>query len=377
MAGVRCEQCRGTPGERRCDGPLEAGLDLELREREPLSLGGEGSCRRRDALSLGERPFQGGESLARRSRPLREIVTLCGGSTRRKAGVVGPLLELRRARVAASRMGPCGCMLVRQPAGQLPGALPAGAEPLTSSPEGHERRGVRRASRDPAELHVARIPLASDLVEPSRRLVGGGALRRGEERVRLTRSLRGLTALRRRIARCGTRGPGRCLERADRLVGSGRCRALGVGEVVAQPRDDRGCRLRANREPLSGPLQAIQRPDGGLARACRIRQLDLGLLALGEHRAQPGLRRTARERSGAASLLGAVAPVVERRRGRAARSARGARRSRVRASRPARPPWPGVRADGGACEPRPRRPGLARPGARRARASARRDAGAA
>ena len=70
------EQRRGAPRERRCDGRLVAGLYLEGREREPLAFLGERARGGRDALPLGQRVLERREPLARRARPLGQVVPL-------------------------------------------------------------------------------------------------------------------------------------------------------------------------------------------------------------------------------------------------------------------------------------------------------------
>ena len=146
-----------------------------------------------------------------------------------------------------------------------------------------------------------------------------------------------------------------------------------------QPESPRGTaraalrRLRAQLEPLDSALQPVARRDRSLAPSGRVRELLLGSRAVAEQSLESALRASLRERRSRRDAPPPPRAAHRSRRDRAARSARCSDAISSRASPRARPRSPAARAAAGACAPPPRRRARARPGARRARASARRD----
>ena len=207
-----------------------------------------------------------------------------------------------------------GRELVREAGRERRCALTARADPLACRAERHE--GTVRVAGAAGELREAPIDcLALDpqRLQPSLCLDGGRSLDRGDEGLTVTGTLGGMPAL-------GCSGPGRRtrllggkLERAHCLVGPGALRTFGLGEIVAQPRGEGGGGLRANRETLSGTLQAIEGAQRGLARSGRTRELRLRALPVAEDGREPLLGRPPGERGRGAALLGSGPALVERR----------------------------------------------------------------
>ena len=231
-------------------------------------------------------------------------------------------------------MGACGLELFPDAARELRRPLVARTEALARRAERDERTvRLAGAAGQLRDAVVDLLALSPDALEPSFRLVGGRSLDRCEQRVRVSRALDREPALGRGVA--GLRGGGMrgILERPQRLVGAGVLRPLRLDEVLAQPPDERGDGLAAHDQALTGALQAIERTEGGLARAGGVGQLDLGALTLREHRREALLRR----RPGEPLPCGVPPPrhVAHRATpGRAGRRGHGERRSRRRASPP-------------------------------------------
>ncbi len=131
--------------------------------------------------------------------------------------------------------------------------------------------------------------------------------------MRVTRAFRGVAAPHGCVARSGRSRARSVLQGAQRLVGARPLRALGLGQIVAEPRGDAVYGLAAHRQSLARSLQPVEGADRGLARAGRVGELDLGALPLGEHGLEPRLRRASRERGGRSALLRLGAACVERR----------------------------------------------------------------
>ena len=104
MLGAAREKRGGPPCERGRDRLLEAGVDLERRERQPLPLRRQRAGSGRDAFLLGERPLERGEPLPGGAGALREVVAFRGGGPRERPRFVRALLELGWARGTAARV---------------------------------------------------------------------------------------------------------------------------------------------------------------------------------------------------------------------------------------------------------------------------------
>ena len=308
------EERRRAPRERRGDGRLVAGLDLEGREREALAFLGERARGGRDALALGQRALERRESLARRSRPLGEVVPLACRGSRLEASGVGASFELGRIRPAAPRVGASGLVALRQLARELGRCFVPSAQPLACGSQRDERpmRGSVHACqlRKPA---VERLALSEDRLETPLRLLGGRSLARREHRVCVTRALGSLPAFAGGVARGCARLAGGALERLQRLV---RARLAGpprLGEVGLEPAGHDPRRFAANRESLACSLESVERAEGGLPGAGRVGELQLDRFAVCEHAREPLLRRSAGERRRLTPLVGLGAPCLDAR----------------------------------------------------------------
>src|SRR6185503_20202749 len=198
-------------------------------------------------------------------------------------------------------------------AGELGNGFRARAKPLPRRAERDERAvGLAVSSRQLAHPPVDRLALAADGLETAVRLVGDRTLGCGEQRMRVAGALRRVATARGRVTRRRGGRAGRILERAQRLVGSGLRRQLGIAQVLVQTRREACDGLAADGQALAGALEAVERADRGLARSGGIRELDLGALPLTKHRLEPPLRRAPRERGGGAALVRLGAAGVER-----------------------------------------------------------------
>ncbi len=312
VVGVGRQQGGGAPGECRRDGLLEARLDLERRDREPLSRSRQHAGGGGDAFPVCERPLERGEPLPRRARTLDEVVALAGGRAGDRAGIVRALLQLDRARRTAPGARAGGGVLFPEPPGERGRALVASAKSLAGRAE-RDESPVRLAvaAGELAEPPVDRLPLEADRLQAALRLVRRGSLGRGEQGVRVAGALGGLAALECSVAGRGAGGPGRLLEGSKRLVASGSLGPPGLVQVFPQPSGHPADRLLAHREALSGALQSVEGSDGRLPGARRVGELDLRALALREDGGEPLLCGSSREGRGGPALLRLGPPALE------------------------------------------------------------------
>ena len=312
MTCVVREERRGPPCERSGDGLLVAGLDLQRRQREPFPFGREGACRGCDALALGERSLERCEALPGRARALGKVVPLGRRRPREGAILVRALLELGRAGRSAPRVGPRRLVLVAEAAGELRRGLVPCRQALAGGTERNEHAvGGALSAGHLANPAVHRLALGAHLVETSLCLVGGASIGGGEEGVGVTRSLRGVTAPARCVARGRGSGVRGLFEDAHGLVGARFPGSFGLAEIVPQAHHEAGRRLAADGQPLARSAEAIEGGERRLASAGRVGQLDLGALALGEDRPEPLLRAPSRERRRRTTLVRLCATGIE------------------------------------------------------------------
>ena len=98
--------------------------------------------------------------------------------------------------------------------------------------------------------------------------------------MRKARAFRRLTVCLRCVACRLRRRAGRVLEDAHRFIATVRDRLLGLDEIGPQPLLEAQSRFVAQRETFSCSLQAVERPERGLAATRGVRKLVLRLAPL-------------------------------------------------------------------------------------------------
>ena len=128
---------RRAVAERGGDRPLAARLDLQGLERKPFALLGERTRGGRDALPLGERLLERGESLTGQGEAGLHVLVLAHGGACGSVGLVGGPAHLGRRRPcrAAPRLLELPAQLPDQPLRRLL----AHAEPLRRPAQGEQR----------------------------------------------------------------------------------------------------------------------------------------------------------------------------------------------------------------------------------------------
>src|SRR5581483_3873301 len=235
--GGRRDEGRRALAERRGNGALVAGIDLEERQGQALAPLGERTGGRWNPLALGERALERREALLRGQCTLGERVAVVRSLARGGTGIESLLLELLRRRPRT-----CGVGLGLRELGAQPGDQPRRrltldreARGAASQLEGDGQRGLALAG-GARQLFLDRRAAGEQLVE----LPVGGVVERalgGEQpREHLARALEaGLALDRGGAGRLGGRGSG-ALALGDldrRIAGVG----LRVGELGANVRD--------------------------------------------------------------------------------------------------------------------------------------------
>ena len=260
-------ECRG-------DGALPSGLDVERRQREPLSLLSERARSRRQAFAFGERALQRLQPLAREARLLAERSRARPERARRARAVDGQAPARSRSRAVPPRSRAAArAVRVHCEGGRASPSLPrAGRRRLRAPPpRGAAPRAASRAARPRA---CARAAAAVRLLSPSssrsRRASRSSSATRARNEAMLAAQL------------LGALGRGRLQrERAETLLHL----RLDVACALDLDRDARELQLGAMLAPLEPPEP--RRLLEQLAPFLRLRAEDLLDTALADDRVHP------------------------------------------------------------------------------------------
>ena len=271
--GVVDEHRRRAMAERRGDRPLGACGYLEQLQRELLALLGERAGGRRQTFTFGKRLLERGEPFACELHACVEILALAHRGACCGVGLVGDAAELSRRRTAWR--APCfpelGAQLCEQPLRRLvshaePLGRPAQRKQRVAAPTGEQRLCLRAAVQYLVELG------------------GGGGLRLALDRCNACPPLLRLDLQPATLAGRGLRGGGGDPRRVFELGGRARVVCAGRREVGPQQGRKRSGRLAPKLDALAPAPQPVQRGSRLLARARRVGELLLGVLALGDER---------------------------------------------------------------------------------------------